>query len=130
MHRLPNRQSVRLFRLAAYLLLLKWALIPGAFLLLCGSLFAGNRDLTHLAIALIGLAVPLTIVQWLAAARARCPLCIGLPLARKTCVLHRRARYFLGSYRLRIANSIAFRGYFCCPYCGESTAIEVRQRRR
>ena len=129
MHRLPNKYSVTRFRFAALLLLGKWSLIAGSAAVLGYSLWGANRDLTYLAIGLMGLAVLVTLALWLIASRAHCPLCIGQPLAHKTCVTHRDTRRLFGSYRLRVALCVVFQGWFRCPFCGESTAIEVRHHR-
>lgn len=129
MHRLPNTHSVNRFRFAAFLLLVKWLLVFASAGLLGYSLWAGNRQLTLLAMVLLGLAVLTMFLQWLVAARARCPLCIGHPLAHKACATHRHTRRFCGSYRVYVAICVIFRGCFRCPFCGEPTAVEVRQRR-
>lgn len=129
MHRLPSHYSVRRFRLAAFLLLFKWLVIGAATVLLGYSLCIGKNDLTHLAIGLFALSVPLTLALWLSAGRARCPLCIGNPLAHNACVTHRKTRRLFGSYRLYVALSILLKGRFRCPYCGEPAAIEVRPKR-
>jgi len=128
MHRLPNKYSVTRFRFAAWLLLGKWLLVAGSAVLLGYSLWVVNRDLTDLAVALMGLAVLVMLAQWLVAVRARCPLCIGFPLAHNACVTHRDSRRLFGSYRLRVAMSVVFQGWFRCPYCGESTVVAVRHR--
>ena len=51
-------------------------------------------------------------------------------LAKKDCTKHRHARTFLGSHRLRVALAILFRNSFRCPYCNESTILEVRGQSR
>jgi hypothetical protein len=130
MHRLPTQQSVNRFLLAASLLLLKCLLVPGALALLAYSLIVGDRDLTHLSFGVAGGTVLLTIIQWITAARVRCPLCLGFPLTHSACVKNHSARRFLGSYRLRVALSVILEGNFRCQYCGESTAIEVRRHHR
>lgn len=130
MHRLPSQYSVTRFRLAAFLLLAKWVMFVVALAGLSLALACSNRTMTHFALVVLGLVLPVTIVQWLIAGHARCPLCIGHPLARKACVIHRDTRRLLGSYRLRVAMAVIFKGRFRCPYCGERTAVMVRQRRQ
>lgn len=129
MHRLPSASYLSRFRVASLLLLAKWLLIPVAIYIF-GLAIARNDP----SIAIVGggvalLILILAIVQWTIASRTRCPLCMTPALARKSCAKHRNARRLLGSYRLRVALSILFRGYFRCPYCGEPTAMEVRVRR-
>jgi hypothetical protein len=71
----------------------------------------------------------MVIIQWGMARRARCPLCMTPVMETKRCSKHRNAKPFLGSYRLRVALSIIFKGSFRCPFCHEPTAIQVRQKR-
>ena len=129
MHRLPNQKSVARFRFVALLLLASRLLMAASPVLLVCALIDGDRELTHLALALIGAALLLTIIQYFGAARCRCPLCLGPPLAHIACIKSRNARRWLGSYRLRVAISVMLEGEFRCPYCGEFTAIAVRRRR-
>lgn len=130
MHSLPNQETVTRFRCVAFLLLLNRLLIPAAIGLLLYSLINNTRDLMHLALALLSSSVIITLIQMIGASRARCPLCIGLPLRHSACVKHRSARHVLGSYRLSVALAVIFRGDFRCPYCGEVTSIRVRRHHR
>lgn len=130
MHRLSSEGTVFRYRLAAVLLLLKWLLIPGSIGFMLYALLLGHPELVHAALGVIGFTVVLTIVQWLVAAKCRCPLCIGLPLCHTRTVKNRHAQRLFGSHRLRVAHSIFLKGYFRCPYCGEPTAMEVRERHR
>lgn len=57
-----------------------------------------------------------------------CPLCRSGPMSGKRCAKHRHAKTIFGSYRLVVALSVLFLRRFRCPYCGESTALEVRAR--
>lgn len=57
-----------------------------------------------------------------------CPLCRSGPMSSKGCAKHRNAKSMLGSYRLMVALSVLFLRRFRCPYCGESTALEVKAR--
>ena len=129
MHSLPHEEQLFRYRVTAALLLLKWLIIPAALVFLGYSLVVGDRNQVHLALGLMGFALALLIVQWVLAARCRCPLCLGPPLARKACVKHRSATRLFGSYRLRVAHSIVWKGCFRCPFCGETTVMQVRQRR-
>ena len=38
-----------------------------------------------------------------------------------------RCKKLMGSHRLRVALAILFRNRFRCPYCNESTALEIQQ---
>ena len=87
-----------------------------------------SREGVELAIILMAAFVICSILQWLTALRAKCPLCMMPTLVPKHCSKNRHAKKFLGSYRLRAANSILFKNYFRCPYCGEPTELAVRER--
>jgi hypothetical protein len=115
-------------RSAAALVCMKCILAPvAAVLFLYG--FIDHDDIILLSgMVLMFITVALVIAQWLVAARTHCPLCITPVLASKNCSRHRSARRLLGSYRLRVATSVLFTGTFRCPYCGESTILEARER--
>ena len=130
MHRLPSQSSVIRFRLAAVLLLVKWAVFVAALGLLGYSILLHETQLTYVGLGLLGMALLAALVQWIVAARARCPLCLVPSFSSKQCSKNRKARHVIGSYRLYVALAVIFRGYFHCPYCGEPTSIEVRQRLR
>ncbi len=129
MHRLPNQQTVRRFRMAAMLLLCKRLLVIGLPVFLVYSLIIVDHDLTHVGLAMMGVSVLLAIFLWALVNRLRCPLCLGLPLAISGSVKNRRALRLLGSYRFRVAVTILTKGHFRCPDCGEFTSVEVRRRR-
>ena len=129
MHRLPNQQTVRRFRMAAMLLLCNRFLVICLPVFLVYSLIIGDHDLTHVGLAMMGASVLLAIFLWALVNRLRCPLCLGLPLAISGSVKNRRALRLLGSYRFRVAVTILTKGHFRCPYCGEFTSVEVRRRR-
>lgn len=129
MHRLPSHSALIRFRLAAYLMVIGTIVLLSGIGLLGYSIFISHRAHTILGSLLIGAGVFLMIIQWITAARARCPLCLTPALAKKSCSKNRNAKRLLGSYRLRVASSIIFRNQFRCPYCNEPTALEVRQRR-
>lgn len=129
MHRLASQQAVNRFRLAAFLVLFKCALIPLAVVYLSVTILFGYPQVL-VALCIAGLILPVSVCKWILTRRTRCPLCMVPPMARNGCSRHRQARTLLGSYPLRVAGYIVLRGYFRCPYCNEPTAIEVRQRQR
>lgn len=130
MHSLPNQSTVRRFRFAAFLLLLKWVFLIVSLAVLGYSMVVERRDLSYVGIGMMGLTVVVSISHWIVAARARCPLCLVPSFSHQQCSKNRKARHLFGSYRLFVALAVIFRGYFHCPYCGEPTSIEVRQRLR
>lgn len=105
----------------------KWVLIPTALVLLVVSMAYTDTKLAFIAIGLIAGSVPVGISQWMIALHARCPLCLAPPMAHRRCSRHKNARSLFGSYRLMVACSVLARKRFSCPYCGETTAIEVRR---
>lgn len=130
MHRLPDIRTLRRFRVSAVLLLAKWLVVPCAIGILAYGLVWHQTWRIWLGLGLVGLTVVLGIWQRLAAASCRCPLCLGRPLSGSGASRNRKAQRLLGSYRLRVASSIIFRKSFRCPYCGEPTAVALRQRRK
>ena len=130
MHSLPNQHTVRRFRFAALLLLLKWVFFTSFLGVFGYSLMMERRDLIYIAMGLMGLALLVSISHWIVGARTRCPLCLVPSFSHQQCSKSRKARHFMGSYRLIVALAVIFKGYFHCPYCGEPTAIEVRSRMR
>ncbi len=130
MHRLKSTTSIYRFRFAALLLCAKCVALPAALGLMVAALIDTHHALARLGLAVAGVTLLLTLLQWLVAARSGCPLCLTPVLALKGCVTHRHARAFLGSHRLRVALSILLRNSFQCPYCHEPTLLEVRSKSR
>jgi hypothetical protein len=130
MHHPRSISSIARFRFAALLLFGNCLLAPVTAVLLTHSMIHDNRRLAAIGAGLVILSLALIVAQWLAASRAGCPLCGTPVLAPKACMKHRRARRFFGSHRLRVALQILFRNRFRCPYCNESTGMEVRETLR
>lgn len=130
MHRLPTYSSVRRFQVVAILYCMRHILIASCLLILGYGMVMGSVELIKFCVILSAVTVVLGFVQWMLAGKTRCPLCLTPVLAHKTCAKNRNARRLLGSYRLRVALEICFRGNFTCQYCNESTSIEVRPQHR
>lgn len=128
MHRFQSKSTILRFRLTALLLVLKCVLVPLVGGLLLYGLIEGDRKFLIIALSLGFATFLLAMLQWIIAARTRCPLCMTPVLASKGCAKHRHARKFLGSFRLRVALSVLFRDSFLCPYCHERSAMMVRTR--
>ncbi len=128
MHRLPSYSSLLRFRIASILLLLKFASFPAALGFLCYGFVSGE----HIWMLWAGVAVVAglgcMLTTFMMSNRLRCPLCMVPPLQNRRCSKHTNAATTLGSHRLRVALCILFIGSFRCPYCGEPTVMEVRQR--
>ncbi len=128
MHSLPNKSVVRRYRLAAWLLLLKWVFVAGFLGLFGYAMWMDRTDLAYPAIALLVPALLSGLCHWALSLRTRCPLCFVPSFSHQQCAKHRKATHFFGSYRLLVAMAVIFKGWFRCPYCGESTAMQVRRR--
>lgn len=112
------------------LLLANRLLIPVAGGLLVASLLTHDQRLMIYGLVVFMMGFMLIIAQWIAASHAGCPLCRTPVLASMRCMKHRKARRMLGSYQLRVALAITFSERFRCPYCNESTAMDVREKLR
>lgn len=129
MHRFASKSTIHRFRLVAFLLCFRCLAVPVVVGLLIYSFIHEDHALMIVAMGMGVVCVVMSLMQWLLAGRARCPLCMTSVLASRGCAKHRNARTLLGSYRLRVAMAILFRGAFYCPYCHEPSAMEVRSRR-
>lgn len=130
MHHPRSISAARRLRIASLLLLANRLLIPAASGLLLVSLLTNDQHLMTYGAILVVIGLLLIIAQWIAASHAGCPLCRTPVLAPMACVKHRKARRVLGSYQLRVALGIMFTDRFRCPYCNESTTMEVRETLR
>lgn len=128
MHHLRSKSAIYRFRLAALFWYVGCLLFPIGGGALIYSVIVTNDYLTWIAIALIILAGLMIFIQWIAAARTNCPLCIVPVLGNRGCVKNRQAQTLLGSYRMRVAAGILFHNSFRCPYCNEPTALQVRPK--
>jgi hypothetical protein len=128
MHRFQSKSTIVRLRFAALFLCIKWILIPTTAGILLYSLIERDNQLTLVAMGLGLAAVFVVILEWILAARTRCPLCLTPVLATKRCSKHRNAKRSLGSYQLRVALMVLFKGRFHCPYCHEPSVLEVRDR--
>jgi hypothetical protein len=126
MHHPRSISAARRLRIASLLLLANRLLIPAASGLLLVSLLTNDQRLMICGATLVVMSLVLVIAQWIAASHAGCPLCRTPVLAPMGCMKHRKARRLLGSYQLRVAVAIMFTERFRCPYCNESTVMEVR----
>jgi hypothetical protein len=130
MHRFQSQSIITRFRFASLLLCLKYLLIPAIVTVFIYSMFQESNQFLIVAMALTVITVVIVILQWILAQRTRCPLCLTPTLASKKCSKHRNSTPLFGSYRLKVALSVLFRGWFRCPYCNEPSAMKVRERQR
>jgi hypothetical protein len=128
MHRFRSHSIIARFRIVSLLIFLKLLMIPTSLGMIFYALFENDKPLLVKGTAASGLTICVAVTQWLLAARTRCPLCLTPVLAQKACAKNRNARKLFGSYRIRVAVGVLFKGSFRCPYCNEPTAMEVRDR--
>lgn len=128
MHR-PRSFSV-VFKLwwAAFLWFLLLLLIPTALALTTWLVFSGDLAYSWPVIISCGSILVVTLLQWMVASGARCPLCMMPSLSRKGCARNKRAAKLFGSYRTPAVLGILFRGHFRCPYCNEPVKMRARQQ--
>ena len=129
MHQLRSKNTIRRFRFVALLSCLKFVLIPTVIGMMIYSLIKLNHPLVLVTAGLVAFTVLISILLWLFAIDVRCPLCMTPFMAKPGCAKHRRARSYMGSYRIPVATGILFKGRFICPYCNEQTAMKVRKPR-
>jgi hypothetical protein len=129
-HRLRSKTSIRRFRFAAFLLWLNHFMILVTVAFWAHLVFYHHPQDFLTGLGLLLFLAALTILRWIVSSRTNCPLCLTAVLAVRACTKHRRARTFLGSHRIAVAHSILFKNSFCCPYCNESTALELRRNYR
>ena len=116
-------------RLAALLFVAKFLVLAGSVAVLTYAGLVGERAWAIGGAFGLLAGMLMIVLWWLLASRANCPLCMMPVMMNKRCAKHGRARTVLGSHRLRVALSILARNTFSCPYCMESTAVRVRDRR-
>jgi hypothetical protein len=104
--------------------------LPVAAAFLSYGVISKDVDLMRIAARVLGLGIFLKVLTYIMSGRLKCPLCLGAPLRKLGCTKHRTAETLLGSYTAEVAVAVLFKGKFRCPYCGERTAMEVRERRR
>jgi hypothetical protein len=125
MHHVRSASRVLCFRVAAFLLFFICLLAVVAVGLLIQSILTNDFRLTIAGSGFAILCLFLFIPQWALGAHTNCPLCWTPVIASKSCSKHLHARKLMGSHRLRVALAVLFKNQFRCPYCNESTALEL-----
>jgi len=128
MHRFPSKSVILRFRFSAVLFILRCALLVLGIPLLLWSMLMDIRESFYIAVGMLGFFPVAIILQWLAATKARCPLCFAQPLIHSGCVKSRKVRRLFFSYRLQVSLTSLLKGYFRCPYCGEPSEMKARER--
>ena len=128
MHRLPSNTSLRRFRLASVLVVVMFLTAPAALGFVVYGFASGEHGWFGVAGAVVILGIGCMGLNFIMSGRLRCPLCMVPPLLNRRCSKHKGAAKILGSHCLSVALSILFKDSFRCPYCGEPTAMQVRER--
>ncbi|MEY3896725.1 MAG: hypothetical protein RLZZ214_2245 [Verrucomicrobiota bacterium] len=128
MHQFFSRAAVIRFKLASWLLVLLWLLVPATLGLLIYTLLLDESKFKDLLLGLNIATVAAVIIHWPLSAHVRCPICLGQAISQGSGSRNRKAKPLFGSYGLRVACSAILRRYFCCPCCGETTELKVRSR--
>lgn len=128
MHRLSSHYVLRRFVITSLFFVLVFVSMPFAVGFFLYGLYAHDAAWVQYAgIALVS-SLLFKVLSVLMAGRVKCPLCMAAPLTNLGCVKHSSAQTLFGSHKLAVATSVLFEGKFRCPYCGETTAMRVRDR--
>ncbi len=130
MHRLSSHYALRRFRFASLGILLMVLCLPVAAGFFVNGLLLKDVALLRIAgLVLLG-SVFLKALTYIISGRLKCPLCMAAPLRKLGCIKHKSAGTFFGSHQMEVAVCVLFKDKFRCPYCGETTGMQVRERRR
>lgn len=130
MHRLPSHATLRRFRIASLLVVLMFLSVPAALAFVGYCFVSGETRWMAIAGIVVAAGLVCRILNFIISSCLKCPLCMVQPLMDRRCSKHKSAPKLLGSHRLSVAQTILFNDRFRCPYCGESTAMQVRERHR
>jgi len=128
MHQFFSRAAVIRFKLASWLLVLLWFLVPATIGVFIYTLLSDDTEFKGLLLGLNIATVAAVIIHWPLSAQVRCPLCLGQAISHGGGSRNRKAKPLFGSYGLRVACAAIFRKCFCCPCCGETTELKARTR--
>lgn len=129
MHHLRTIPAIIHFRVSALIWMINCLLPLVAAGLLIELMCAGSTHSALLGLAVLALSPVMVIPHWAASSHTNCPVCWTLVLAPKHSAKHRNAKTLMGSHRLRVAVAILCKNEFRCPYCNESTALELPNTR-
>ena len=130
MHRLSSHYIIRRFKIVSLFLVLIFLSLPLAVGCFLYGWYADDVAwMQYAGIALVS-SLLFKVLSVLMAGRVKCPLCMAAPLTNLGCVKHSSAQTLFGSHKLAVATSVLFGGKFRCPYCGETTGMNIRDRSR
>lgn len=133
MHHQRSLKAQRSLKFGACHLLFNILLAAGAVGVLAYGVYRYEQEWVYAGVGLVLLWVVSTVFFFLRGAFLKCPLCMNPVWGSRKCQKHPKVKPALGvSYRLGIACSVAFKGRYRCPYCGEpfSAQFGVRSSRR
>ena len=125
MHYLKFRSLARALFSSSLVLILAFLSGITVIVLVVALWLTGNDDLIIPTAVFTGGFILVALLQAILSSRTACQLCQTYVLRAITCSKNPRARPLFGSYRLKVAVTIVFKGKFCCPYCGEEFNIWV-----
>jgi len=129
MHRLSSHYLLKRFRIASLFLVITFLSLPVAIGFLSYGLLEKDAGWMQVAGYVLAAGLVLKVLSHMVGGRLKCPLCMGTPLRNLGCSKHKSAQTLFGSHKLDVAVSILFQDKFRCPYCGETTGMQVRERR-
>jgi hypothetical protein len=129
MHRLSSHHLLKRFRITSLFLVLTFLSLPVAIGFLSYGLLEKDAGWMQVAGYVLAAGLVLKVLSHIVGGRLKCPLCMGTPLRNLGCSKHKSAQTLFGSHKLDVAVSILFQDKFRCPYCGETTGMQVRERR-
>jgi hypothetical protein len=128
MHRYRTLRPIIWIRLCALFYLLSLVYSVTLFVFTFYAVLHHSHQMMLNLLYGIGGYVALWILYVWTSSLSKCPLCRSGPMSAKRCAKHSSARKTLGSYRLTVALSVVFLNRFRCPYCGESTRLQVKEK--
>lgn len=92
--------------------------------------YQGNLEGIYLGLGIAGLWLLSQAIFILRSPKLACSLCMSPIWGGTKSQKHKKVRPALGiSYRLGVASAVLFRGWYRCPYCGESFSVwKTRER--
>ena len=128
MHRLSSHYVLRRFKITSLFVVLMFLSLPLAVGCVLYGWYADDTAWMKNAGIILAAGLVLKVLAFIIGERLKCPLCMAAPLRNLGCAKHRSAQTLFGSHKLAVATSVLFEGNFRCPYCGEMTAMQVRER--
>lgn len=125
MHYLKFRSLARALFGSSLVLIMAFLSGATSAVLVAALWLTGDENLIIPTAVGAGVFTLLVLLQSVLSWRTSCQLCQTYVLREIRCSKSPKTRPLFGSYRLKVAVTIVFKGEFCCPYCGEEFNIWV-----